>query len=269
VTSRPSGRQWRPRAPALLRRPPPVLTRPPNQASVPTSRAEQWREAIRQVGRHRQWAAAGCLGIAVAVGVATFAPRPPASVPVVTAARDLASGVMLTAADVATERVTSAQLPAGALADAGLAIGRRLAGAVRRGEPLTDVRLESAAGVLANPGHGLVATPIRLADTRAADLLQPGMTIDVLAASVGSILGGAGGAGGAASTTLAAAVVVARGVTIIDVPQTADPTGAGGGSATDPLDQDGALVVLATTPEQARVLAQAQVSDRLSAISAG
>jgi hypothetical protein len=58
-------------------------------------------------------------------------------------------------------------------------------------------------------------------------------------------------------------VVVARGVTVVAV-----PTGSTG-SDVDQLDQDGALVVLSTTPEQAQMLAQAQVSDRLSAVSLG
>jgi pilus assembly protein CpaB len=212
------------------------------------------------IGRHRRWVSAGLFGIAVAVAVSTLAPRPVAGEFVVTAGRDLQPGATLTSSDLRQVRFTNAQLPAGAITEPGAAIGHQLGSAMRRGEPLTDVRLDDA-GALASPGNGLVATPVRLADTRAAELLQPGMRIDVLAASSSSSALAAPGA------SAEPAAVVAHEVTVVAVPST---TGSGGSAGdVDPLDQDGALVVLATTPEQARMLAQAQVSDRLSAVSLG
>jgi pilus assembly protein CpaB len=225
------------------------------------SRSEQWRELVRQVDRHRRWISAGLVGVAVAIAVSSLTPREPAGVPVLTATRDLAAGVTLTAPDVRTVRFTAAQLPAGALTVAGSAIGRRLAADVRRGEPLTDVRLTSTSGALAKPGPGLVAVPIRLADAEAAGLLRTGMRIDVLAASTSSTTT-------ALTAAVSPAIVVARAVTVIQAPGDVGVTG-GASPEADPLDQDGALVVLSTTPDQALLLAQAQVSDRLSAISLG
>jgi pilus assembly protein CpaB len=260
VTSSRTNRTTRLRRPGWLRRSPPVLTSPANRRSSPPSRAERWREITRLIRRHRRWLSAGCLGLGVAIAVSTLAPQPASGEFIVTAARDLQPGVTLTAADLRQVRFTTAQLPAGAIAQPAAAIGRRLGSAIRRGEPLTDVRLDDA-GALASPGNGLVAMPIRLADTRAAELLQPGMRVDVLAASATSAELGA-------ASSIEPAVVVALGVTVVAVPNPAAATGLAA-SDTDPLSQDGALVVLATTPEQARLLAQAQVSDRLSAVSLG
>jgi pilus assembly protein CpaB len=258
VNPRPYDPGLRLRRPGWLRRSPPVLSPPPNRRTGP-SRSERWREVVRLISRHRRWVSAGFLGIGVAITVSTLAPRPTPGEYVVTAARDLQPGASLTASDLRQVRFSTAQLPAGAITRPGTAIGHRLGSAMRRGEPLTDVRLDDA-GTLASPGHGLVATPIRLADTRAAQLLQPGMRIDVLAASSSSTLDSVGAG-------VAPATVVASDVTVVAVP-TSSASGPSA-NAIDPLDQDGALVVLATTPAQARVLAQAQVSDRLSAVSLG
>jgi multisubunit Na+/H+ antiporter MnhG subunit len=82
---------------------------------------------------------------------------------------------------------------------------------------------------------------VRIADPGAARLLQPGAVVDVLASSD--------------RETSGAAPIVASAVRVVMVPV---PDGNVGG-----LD-DGALVVLATTPATAAVLARAAVSSRLS-----
>jgi len=57
--------------------------------------------------------------------------------------------------------------------------GRLLAGAVRAGEPLTDVRLATVPA----PGvPGTATVPVRLADVAVAGLLRPGQRVDVVAA---------------------------------------------------------------------------------------
>jgi hypothetical protein len=142
--------------------------------------------------------------------------------------------------------------------DSALIVGHQLSGPLRRGEPLTDVRIDE--GLLHRPGSGLVSVPVRLADTEAARLLRPGQRVDVLAANTST-------EPGAAPT---AAVVVAAGVAVVAIPVAS--AAAGGLSAADPgaeVGGEGALVVLATTPLQARQLAQAQVSARLSAMVVG
>jgi hypothetical protein len=60
---------------------------------------------------------------------------------IVVAARDLASGVELTADDVRLENRTAATVPEGAQSDVGAVVGATLAGPTRRGEVLTDVRV--------------------------------------------------------------------------------------------------------------------------------
>jgi Flp pilus assembly protein CpaB len=112
---------------------------------------------------------------------------------------------------------------------------------MRRGEPLTDARTvgPTLLGSLAAPG--LVATPIRIADPGSARLLQPGDLVDVLAATD--------------HDTRSAAPVVASAVRVVVVPLPDETAGN--------LD-DGALVVLATSPSTAALLARAAVSARLS-----
>lgn len=197
----------------------------------------RWRRVLR---RRRRTVTAVLAAICVVAALRAASPTPPATAPVLLAARDLAGGGPLAAGDLSLARLPPDAVPAGALTDLTQATGRTLAAPMRRGEPLTDVRLVGPRLVDAlDPG--LVATPVRIADPAAAALLQAGDLIDVLAAP-------ADPAGG--RTTLAAA-----GVRVLAVPT---PTQ----DATDP--SQGALVVLATTPATAAVLAAASTGDRLS-----
>jgi pilus assembly protein CpaB len=216
-----------------------------------TDRAE--RIAARMswaLNRHRRAVAVVLAGAAVALAISALSPRPAATVAAVAASRDLTPGTVLTAADVHAVALPPADVPAGALRTAADAVGRTTSGAVRRGEPLTDVRLTG--GPLQPPAPGLVAVPVRLIDPDAVRLLQAGQHVDVLAAST--------------STDTAAtdpAALVASDVAVVAVPA---PTQ---GAAASALDGEGALVVLATTPLQARQLAQAAVSARLSVVVVG
>jgi Flp pilus assembly protein CpaB len=189
---------------------------------------------------HKRLLAAALLALAVASALSVLAPKPPATVAVLAAARDLPAGTMLTSADLRHVHLAPSAVPAGTIGAADLVV-RVHAGPVRRGEPLTDVRLVGRA-LVASLGAGTVATPVRIADPAAARLLEPGDVIDVLAASTR-----AGGAG--------LAERVATGVRVLAVPSPSD--------AAVSLD-DGALVVLATTPSTAAVLARAAVVGRLS-----
>lgn len=99
---------------------------------------------------------------------------------IVVAARDLAPGVELTAEDVRIAQHSSDTLPDGAQRAVSDLLGITLAGPVRRGEVLTDVRLlgprlaESAVG----PDARIV--PLHLADAAMLDLIRPGDVVDVL-----------------------------------------------------------------------------------------
>jgi Flp pilus assembly protein CpaB len=191
----------------------------------------------RALSRYRTLLAAGLAAGAMASALGVLAPRAEAGVSMVTAARDLPAGTALVADDLRATRSPRALVPSGALHFGSEAVGRVLAAPLRRGEPVTDIRLAGAA--LVPPQlTGLVAAPVRLADAASAALVTAGDHVDVLAA--GTARGGP-----------AEAQVVAVDAEVLTVPAAVQ-------------DGDGALVVVAATPATARRLAAAAVSSRLS-----
>ncbi|WP_433229627.1 SAF domain-containing protein [Actinomadura formosensis] len=121
---------------------------------------------------------------AAAAGLALLALRPgaPPSARVLAAARDLPAGTALGPSDLRPVALPPASVPAGALRTG--AVGRVIAGPMRQGEPLTDVRVIGDA-LLRGYGPGKVATPVRIADPDAVRLLHPGDRIDVLTTPTG------------------------------------------------------------------------------------
>lgn len=111
-------------------------------------------------------------------GATGFAGEPSASMLVTT--RDIAAGSRLHSGDLRVVQVPRSVLPAGVLNHRGAAAGRVLAGAARRGEPMTDARLVGPAGGRATGGPGTAAVPVRLADAAVAGLLRPGDRVDVV-----------------------------------------------------------------------------------------
>jgi pilus assembly protein CpaB len=103
-----------------------------------------------------------------------------ADVPVTVAAADLPAGAVLTAGDLTVAPFPAVLAPDGVAADPAPVVGRVLAGAVRAGEPVTDVRLVGA-GLTALLPEGQVAAPVRLADLAVASLVRAGDRVDVLA----------------------------------------------------------------------------------------
>ena len=188
-------------------------------------------DVLLTVRRHRAVLAAGLTAAAVATALPVLAPEPARAFAAVAAAHDLVPGRPLTSADLTT--VALAALPDGALTAVDEVVGRAVAGPVRAGEALTDVRLLGS-GLVRAPG--LVATPVRLADPATASLLRAGDRVDVLAAPTDG--------------AVAEAVTVAAGLEVLSVPATADG--------------EGALVVLSATPAAAARLAAAAVGARLS-----
>jgi pilus assembly protein CpaB len=199
---------------------------------------------LRGALRHRRVLAAALAAGAVVAGVQAVAPPAPATRTVLAAAHDLAWGARIGPDDLRALALPLDAVPDGALTDAAAARGRLLAGPVRRGEALTDLRLVGP-GLLEGDGDGeadgLVATPVRIADPDAAGLLRAGDVVDVLAA---------GGED--------AAEVVASAVRVLVVPQPGED-----GAGVSVLSE-GALVVLATTPRVAAALARAATNSRLS-----
>jgi Flp pilus assembly protein CpaB len=208
---------------------------------------DRWLGELRRaVVWRRRLLAAGLLAGSVAFGLQVLAPPPPAGVPVLVAARDVAAGTVLADADVRRVQRPPGTVPSGALAQERQATGATVSSAVRRGEVLSDARL-AGPGSVRGLGDDLVAAPVRIADGDTATLLRPGAVVDELAA----------GADGSTEARLVAAAV-----RVLVVPRPAqDRLGLGSG--------DGAVLLLATTPPTAARLAAAAVSDRLSVVIRG
>lgn len=192
----------------------------------------------RAVSRHRSLLAAGLAAGSIAAALDVLAPHAPAGVRVLAAAHDLAAGTALSPADLRLIELPPGFAPSGTLSATADAVGRVLAAPVRRGEPLTDVRI-AGADLLSARASGLVAVPVRVADAASAALVTAGDRVDVLAA---------GSAPGAAPS----ARVVAADAEVLAVPTAVQDDG------------DGALIVVAATPSVAAALAAAAVSSRLS-----
>jgi len=191
-------------------------------------------ELLRAAARHRALLAAGLAAAAVASGLSAVVPAAAPTVPVLTAARDLDAGAVLAPDDLVAAALPAALAPSGALAEVETAAGRVVAGPVRRGEALTDVRLLGP-GLL--PQGGQVAVPVRLAEPATGALVQAGDVVDVLSADP---------EGGELAR------VVASGLLVLSVPDLSDAAG------------EGALVVLAASRSTAARLAAAAVTGRLS-----
>jgi pilus assembly protein CpaB len=187
--------------------------------------------------RHRRGVAALLAGAAVLLALRVVAPDPPPSTVAVVAARDLPAGTRLTSDDVREVRVAQSLMPAsGALAESS-ALGRVVAAPLRAGEVVTDQSVVGESLVAGYPS-GTVATAIRLPDVDIAALLRTGDHIDVYAAvaEVGQ-----------------PADLVAADLAVIAVPQPAAAT-----------RQQGAVIVLAATPDQAARLAGASATGALA-----
>ncbi|MDQ7805180.1 SAF domain-containing protein [Amycolatopsis sp. A133] len=127
----------------------------------------------------RRWLAAVLLLAGVLLLACPGLARGAPTTPTVVAAHDLPSGAILRAADVRLAEFPDDARPSGVLNSPGSVDGQVLAGAVRAGEPLTDVRL---ATVPARGDPGSATVPVRLADAAVAELLRPGQRVDVVTA---------------------------------------------------------------------------------------
>jgi Flp pilus assembly protein CpaB len=194
-----------------------------------------FQRAIRTIGWHQRLLAAGLAAAAVALAIHAASPPRPDTVDVTVAGHDLAGGSTIHASDLSTIQVPPGALPDGLL-NAEQITGHILAGPVHAGEPITDVRLLGS-NLLAGWGKRIVATPVRLADSDAAAYLRQGYRINLLATSVDGIQ---------------PTVVVAADVPVLAVlPGQTSTT-------------DGALLMVATSAEQAADLASAAVTSRLT-----
>lgn len=194
-----------------------------------------------------------CAAVAVWAGLASVHHGAARTVAVLVAARDLPPGAVVGAGDLRTVGLRSEVVPPSALRPGAAVVGQAVAVAVPAGLPLTRAAL-SVGRVL--PG-GTEAVPVRLADPGAAALLHPGDRVDVLVAhgdgTTAADLAGSGGDRPADPPPTADATVVAADVAVLSVPPPRTATG----------DQGG-LVVVAATADQATALARSAAGGRLS-----
>ncbi len=184
----------------------------------------------------RRVAAAVLVGVAA---VLALTPGKGSAVAVMVAARDLAPGTVLEAGEVTMRELPGPVVPDGAARAPATVLGRTLAAPVRRGEPLTDVRLtgpDLARTVPSSPDA--VSVPLRLADPDIAALLHPGAAVDVV--TVGE--------------RQDEPVVLARGARVLAVLEAGPRTGA----------RDGRLVLVALDPVAATRVAAASLSQTLT-----
>lgn len=202
-----------------------------------TRRARWGRRVVtlrRAVLRRRRLLAALLSAMTVLAALRSVSPAPEPMVPVLVAARDLPSGTLVRAGDLVEAAYLPATAPDGLAGDV---VGRTLAAPVRRGEPITDVRLVGPA--LTEGYDDLVAVPVRLPDAGSVALLAVGDRIDLVATDPS--------AGDARVIALAAPVLA--------LPA---PTDAGDGGLT------GRLVVVGASRAAAAAIAGAAVRDFLS-----
>lgn len=239
---------------------------------------ETVRRRLRLIGwRVRRPLAALCAGLAALVAVGLVRPADPPTARIPVAARDLAAGAVLSPGDVRLAEVPLALVPVGradAADDAHSAdgagsadgadprtgtgtealTGRRLAVAVPAGLPLVPGLLVDDA---ATGPPGTVVVPVRFADAGVADVLTPGMRVDVVAAALHD--------GDDAARLARAAVVLARPGDDLD-----QGTGSGGGLlGGGAAATESAPVLLAVAPEESVALSGAAASRVLSAVIVG
>ena len=192
--------------------------------------------AQRLVLEHRRTAAAVLAGVAVLAALASVRESTQPGPVVVAAARDLPSGHVVEADDVRAVELRPGTAPSAAIRVSEQAVGRRLAGGVRRGEVLTDRRVPGPGPLDGRPA-GFVLTTIRLGDGDGLSAVRVGDAVDVVAVDP------------------EAAVrprVVARGLEVLGLRR--------------PEGRDGALVDLAARESDALDLAQEGLRARLSVL---
>jgi Flp pilus assembly protein CpaB len=195
----------------------------------------RWRPVRRTVLSRRRSIAAVLAALSVVAALHELRPPPPDVRPVPTVVRDLPAGTTLTARDVVTVDYARGTAPSGLASDP---VGRVLAGPMRAGEAITDLRLVGAP--LAAAYADDVALPVRLPDAGMAGLLRVGDRIDLVAADPQGD----------------EARLVASDVTVVALPASDDEEVSGA--------LPGRLVVVAAPPEVRDGLVQAAVTGFLT-----
>ncbi|MFD7366398.1 SAF domain-containing protein [Nocardiopsis alba] len=201
------------------------------------------RGLLRLLERYRRLVAALLTALAAICAVLVLRPLPEPVTEVLVAAHDLDASAPLTEADLDTRELPDRLLPEGSLRPGGRAAGLTPNAPVRAGEVLTDARLRDPPALPYGPG--LVAVPVRVSDPGAVSLLSPGSRVDVLAARGVDDLS-------SPSSRPGPATEVVEDRPVLSIPE----EGSGG--------EGGALILIAATPGEARLLAGHATTSRLS-----
>lgn len=169
------------------------------------------RHRLPRLGR---WArlglAAGCVVLAALSATRSRAAARPAvaaGVPVVVASRALPAGHALSARDLSVHRLPLSSVPVGSRASPIDVTGRRLAGPVTAGEPITAGRVLGR-GLLTGLPAGTLAVPVSIADSSTADLLHPGDRVDLVVGPPASDVPGASARGQSGGHVVATRLLV-------------------------------------------------------------
>lgn len=195
----------------------------------------------RAIAARRRPLAAICAALAVVTGISAARPASLPTEPVMVAARDLAAGTQLEAADVTTVSWRPDSVPDGALLVHDPPLGQRVAAPMRAGEPFTDARLLQP-GLLTGYPEGSVLATLRVADPAAGTVIRAGDVVDIV---------------GADPQGRDSAMVVASGVPIISMPVA---------PAEATTVSDGLVLVVAVDHRTALRLADATVRQQLSVL---
>ena len=228
---------------------PPRPTRPVPRALA----AHRARRRVRAlVWKARFLLAAGALGLAAALTVAQLQPRPPDQATIVVAARAVPAGVPLAAGDLRTVQVPPQAAPPDVLHELAAALDRVLVVPVSEGTVLSEPVLVAPGGGPHGP-PGTVVAAVRLGDPALAQILGPGMYVDLLAPSPSS---GSITSEEVPAADAVAALHLARRALVLPGPSVTTPPSGGLALAPAP-DEATDLILVAVTPEEASLLANA------------
>ena len=133
----------------------------------------------RRILVHRRLLGGLFAALAVWLVLQSATAPPPATEPVWTAAHDLASGTVLTRADLARTGFAPGSVPAAAVPSLDAIVGRTLATPLGAGEPITPAHLAGSERLAGYPGRSAVA--IRIPDSDVVGLLTPGQRVALVA----------------------------------------------------------------------------------------
>jgi Flp pilus assembly protein CpaB len=209
--------------------------------------ADSWLAWSSRLALRRRLLVAVLTGVAVLAGLAAVRPGPAAGRAVWVATRDLSGGEPLQGSDVRLERLPLALVPSDSLTVRSPPTGRLLAAPVRRGEPLTDVRVLGAPLLTALDPPADRAVPVHVADAAAAlAVVHAGDLIDIIAAPDSD------------DGEPEAPATVVHDVRVLATPGYRAPDGLPASG------EAGGLLVVAASLHQATALAQAAASAQLS-----